>query len=154
MSTPGEIPSRWLVMFAALVIGAMFVSAPARAQKVPDKLLQEVLVKATLLTFNDANVTGNYTVLHAKLSKPFRDKFAPERLKEVFKEFATKHIDFDIIAAKAPIPSQEPSVSDEGLLKLYGYFDTTPSRVYYELEFILSDGEWKAIKINVNLKKP
>jgi hypothetical protein len=37
---------------------------------------------------------------------------------------------------------------------LYGYFDTSPSRVHYELEFIMSDGEWKATKINVNLKKP
>jgi len=36
-----------------------------------------VLIKVTLLTFNDANVTGNYTVLHAKLSKPFRDQFPP-----------------------------------------------------------------------------
>ena len=154
MSTPQEIPNRRLAMFAALVIGAMFVSAPARAQKVPDKTTQEIIVKATLLTFSDANVTGNYTVLHAKLSKPFRDQFPPERLKEVFKPFAEKHINLDIVAAKAPIPNQEPSVSDQGVLKLYGYFDTTPNRVNYELEFILSDGEWKAIKINVSLKKP
>jgi hypothetical protein len=132
----------------------MFVSAPASAQKVPDKMLQEVLVKATLLSFNDANVTGNYTVLHAKLSKPFRDQFPPEKLKTAFKEFADKHIDFDIIAAKPPISSEEPSVTDGGVLKLYGYFDTSPSRVLYQLEFIMSDGEWKATKIDVNLKKP
>jgi hypothetical protein len=106
------------------------------------------------LSFNDANVTGIYTVLHAKLSKPFRDQFPPERLKEVFKEFHDKQIDFDIIAAKPPIMSQEPRVSDEGKLMLYGYFDTSPSRVHYELEFIMSDGEWKATKINVQLKKP
>jgi hypothetical protein len=154
MSTPREIPGRRLAIFAALVIGAMFVSAPARAQKVPDKTLQEVLVKATLLSFNDANVTGNYTVLHAKLSKPFRDQFPPDRLKTAFKEFSDKHIDFDIIAAKPPIASEEPSVSDQGVLKLYGYFDTSPSRVHYQLEFIMSDGEWKATKIDVNLKKP
>jgi hypothetical protein len=154
MSTPREISGRCFAIFAALVFGAMFVSAPAHAQKVPDKSLQEVLIKATLLTFNDANVTGNYAVLHAKLSKPFRDQFPPEKLKTAFKEFSDKHIDFDIIAAKAPIASEEPSVSDQGVLKLYGYFDTSPSRVHYQLEFIMSDGEWKATKIDVNLKKP
>jgi hypothetical protein len=147
-------PGRWLALVAALAIGTIFVSVPAQAQKVPDKVSQEVLVKGTLLTFNDANVTGNYTVLHAKLSKPFRDQFPPERLKEAFKEFNAKNIDFDIIAAKPPVSSQEPSVSDQGVLKLYGYFDTSPSRVYYELEYIMSDGEWKPTKINVNLKKP
>ena len=55
--------------------------------------------ESSLLSFNDANVTGNYTVFHAKLSKPFRQQFTPERLKETFKSFAEKQIDFDIIAA-------------------------------------------------------
>jgi len=127
-------------------------ATPVFAQKVPDKPLQEVLIKTTLLTFNDANVTGNYTVMHAKLSKPFREQFPPERLKEVFKQFHEKHIDFDVIAAKPPISSQDPKVTETGVLQLYGYFDTTPSRVVYELEYIMSDGEWKPTRINVNIK--
>jgi hypothetical protein len=36
---------------------------------------------------------------------------------------------------------------------LYGYLDASPkSRVHFELEYIMSEGEWKPIKINVNLK--
>ncbi len=132
----------------------MMIARPAAAQPVPIPIVQEALIKATLLTFNDANITGNYDVLYAKLSKPFRDKFPPERLKEVFKVFADKHVDFKIIAAKAPIAKQEPSVNDKGVLSLYGHFDTTPSHVYYELEYIMSDGEWKPIRIDVNIRKP
>jgi hypothetical protein len=56
--------------------------------------------------------------------------------------------------AKPPVESQPARVTDNGVLMLYGYFDTTPSRVHYELEFIMSDGEWKPIRINVQLKKP
>jgi hypothetical protein len=135
---------------AAAVCG----SGPAAAQPVPIPVVQEALIKSTLLTFNDANVTGDYDVLHAKLSKPFRDKFPPDRLKEAFKAFADAHVDFKIIAAKTPIAKQEPTVNEKGVLSLYGHFDTTPSHVYYELEFIMSDGEWKPIKINVNVRKP
>ena len=69
----------------------------------PSERALEALVKATLLTFNDANVTGNYEVFHAKLSKPFREQFPPERLKRAFKEFNEKHIDFDVIAAMKPV---------------------------------------------------
>ena len=128
---------------------------PALAQKVPDKATQEALIKGTLLTFNDANVTGNYTVLHAKSSKPFRDQFPPDRLQEAFKDFREKHIDFDIIAARQIVMSQEPKVNDDGKLMLYGYLDASPkSRVHFELEYIMSEGEWKPIKINVNLKAP
>ena len=143
-----------LALFVALAVGVMFLSAPAHAQKVPGAVTQEIIIKETLLTFNDANVTGNYSILHAKASKPFRDQFSPERLKEVFKEFASKGIDIALVVAKTPIASQEPSVSDKGILTLVGYFDTTPSRVYYDLGFLMSDGEWKPLKLNVNLKKP
>jgi hypothetical protein len=139
------------IVFAA-ALGMMLATSPALAQKAPDPVTQEVLVKSTLLTFNDANVTGNYTVMHAKLSKPFRDKFSPERLKEVFKVFHEKQIDIDLIAAKQPTASKPAQVDDNGVLQLHGYFDTSPSRVHYELDYIMSDGEWKPVRINVQLK--
>jgi hypothetical protein len=145
---------RVLVGLVAGAIGSMMIASPASAQKVPIPIVQEALIKSTLLTFNDANITGDYDVLYAKLSKPFQDKFPPERLKEAFKIFAEKHVDFKIIAAKAPIAKQEPAVNDRGILSLYGHFDTTPSHVYYELEFIRSDDEWKPIRIDVNIRRP
>jgi hypothetical protein len=127
---------------------------PAQAQKAPPPEQQEVLIKTTLLTFNDANVTQNYNVLHAKLSKQFRDQFSPERLKEVFKPFVDQKIDIDLIAAKAPIPAKAAEVDDRGVLSLSGHFDTKPSHVFYDLGYVMSDGEWKPIKINVNVKPP
>ena len=136
-----------------LFLGASLLPALSQ-QRVPSAELQEVLVKASLLSFNDANVTGNYAVFHAKLSKPFRDQFSPEKLAEIFKEFRDKRIDFDIIAAKKPVSTEEPKIADNGILSIKGYFETTPSRVNYDLAFIMSDGEWKLIKVNVDVKKP
>jgi hypothetical protein len=141
-------------LLAVLFLNAAIAVTPALAQKPPNETLQEVLIKATLLTFNDANVTGNYTVLHAKLSKPFRDQFTPDKLKEAFKAFHDNHIDFDIIAAKKPILREPAKVDDSGALSLEGHFDTSPSQVHFELRFIRSEGEWKPIRINVQLKKP
>jgi hypothetical protein len=101
--------TRLLVLAGVLVVASLTSFSPALAQlKIPSKTMQEVLIKTTLLTFNDANVTGNYAVLHAKGTKPFRDQFPPERLKEVFKAFVDNHIDFDIIAAKTPQPRRKP----------------------------------------------
>jgi tetratricopeptide (TPR) repeat protein len=134
--------------------GVLLVAGSALAQSLPNPTLQEILVKASLLTFNDANVTGNYTVLHAKLAKPFRDKFSPEQLKQTFKGFADKRIDFDLIAAKPIVPTAEAQINSNGVLMLRGYFDTTPSRVSYELDFLQSEGEWKLIDINVKVRPP
>jgi hypothetical protein len=143
-----------LAVAVLLAIPALHASwgAAQVESKVPSALIQEVLIKTYLLTLNDANITGNYTVLQARLAKPFRDQFDAERLKTVFKSFADKKIDYGIIAAKPPVASSESRIDNRGALVLRGYFDTAPSRVSYELDFIPSEGEWKPIKLNVHVK--
>ena len=145
----------------AALAGALVLALPAWSaawsaarveSKVPGALEQEVMIKTYLLTLNDANLTGDYTVLHARLAKPFREQFSAERLKKIFKPFADKKIDYGIIAAKPPVASSESRIDNRGALILRGYFDTKPSRVIYELDFIPSEGEWKPIKVNVHVK--
>ena len=137
------------------VTALMLVASLAQAQnKVPSERALEALVKTTLLTFNDANVTGNYEVFHAKLSKPFREQFPVERLARRFQEFNKKHVDFDIVAALKPSYDPAPKVDDDGKLLVKGYFPTEPLQVHFDLEFIPSDGEWKLIGINVKVGDP
>jgi hypothetical protein len=134
-----------------LVVGA------AQAQnmnKVPTERGLEVLVRTSLLSFNDANITGNYTVLHDKLSKPFRQEFPPERLKEAFREFSEKNVDIELVAVLKPTYEPAPTIDSEGKLVVRGYFPTEPIRVNFNLAFIPSDGEWKLIRLNVKLDKP
>ena len=79
------------------------------------------------------------------------DRYSREQLAGVFKAFHDQKINFAIIATKQPVASEPPRV-DSGVLKLYGYFDTAPSRLSYLLEFIGSEGEWKASRVEVHLK--
>ena len=135
----------------------LLVAGAAQAQnmtKVPTERGLEVLVKTSLLSFNDANITGNYTVLHDKLSKPFRQEFPPERLKEAFKDFSEKNIDIELVAVLKPTYEPAPAIDSEGKLVVRGYFPTEPIRVNFNLAFIPSDGEWKLIRLNVKLDKP
>ena len=142
--------------FAIALIGALFLIAPAQAQdKVPIPMLQEILIKTSLLTFNDANLTGNYTVMHAKLAKPFRDKITVDALKQGFKGFADQKIDIGLVAAMSPVHSREAVINTaRGSLELRGYFDTKPSRVTYELDFLPVDGQWRLAQIDVRVRPP
>jgi hypothetical protein len=138
---------------ASLLVVLIALAASARAEdKVPSALLQEILIKTSLLTLNDANITGNYAVLHAKLAKPFRDQFSPERLKQAFKTIADQKLDYGLIAARPPVATAEATIDKRGALLLRGYFDTRPSRLSYELDFLPSEGEWKPIKLNIDIK--
>lgn len=140
---------------AGTLVSALLLLMPAHAQdKVPSAILQEILIKSTLLTFNDANLTGNYTVLHAKLAKPFRDKISPDGLKQAFKGFADQKINLGLVAAMPPVASSEATIDVRGALQLRGYFATKPSRVSYELYFLPSEGEWKPAMIDVRIKPP
>ena len=141
--------SRMMCALALLLV----VSSAQAQNKVPSEQPLEALVKVSLLSFNDANVTGNYEVFHAKLSKPFRDQYPPEKLERTFREFSKKHVDVDIIAALKPVYDPAPQV-DDGKLLVKGYFPTEPKRVYFDLGFIPSDGEWKLFKINVKVDDP
>ncbi len=146
---------RWRAL--AALAGAVLLSWPAWGaarveSKVPSAFIQEVMIKTYLLTLNDANITGDYSVLHARLAKPFREQFDAARLKKIFGSFHDKKIDFGLIAAKPPVASEKTRIDDRGALVMRGYFDTTPARLLYELDFIPSEGEWKPIKINVHIK--
>lgn len=129
--------------FVAAIIGTLLLVSPAQEDdKLPSAQYQEILIKTSLLRPNDANLTGNYAVLHAELAKPFRDQFTPEQLKQAFKTFADQKPDWGLIATKPPIASSEAKIDSRGGLKLRHYFDTRPNRLSYELDFLSSVGEW------------
>ena len=85
------------------------------------------------------------------MSKPFRQQFTVEKLKDTFREFNEKSIDIDIVSAMQPAFTTPPAVDGDGKLNVKGFFPTDPTRVNFELSFIPSDGEWKLISINVKL---
>jgi len=139
---------------------ALFLAIQPAAAQMPSELQREILIKSTLITFNDANITGNYTVMHARLDKRFSSSVTVERLKDAFKSFTQNSIDFDSIVALKPTLTEEPKIDDRNALLLRGYFDarptriaTNPSRISFVLDYFLSDGEWKLIRINVDVKQ-
>ena len=137
----------------AVLVGALLLAMPAYAENtVPTAQVQEKLIKTSLLTFNDANLTGNYAVMHAKLAKPFRDKFSPDQLKKAFKSFIDQKIDLAPIVLKPPVATTETKIDGRGALQLRGYFDTAPSRVLYEIDFVPSESEWKPIALDVKVR--
>ena len=136
----------------AAVISGLAPCAPALAQGMPSPFVQEVLVKSILLTISDAVAADNFTVLHAKISKPFRDQFPPEKLQAVFKDLVDKHAVFDAVVARPIIADEEAKIDEKGVLRLKGHFETTPKQVKYQLGFFPSDGTWKLSGVTIDIE--
>ena len=141
-------------LIAALLVmaAATGVSTGATAQGMPSPFVQEVLIKSILVTLSDAVASDNFTVMHTKISKPFRDQFPPEKLRNVFKDLIEKHAVFDAVVAKPIVSDADAKIDDNGVLRLKGHFETSPKQVKYQLGFIASDGLWKLSGITIDIE--
>jgi hypothetical protein len=133
---------------------ALIAVCPVRAsaQGMPSPFVQEVLVKSILVTLSDAVAADNFTVLHTKISKPFRDQFPPEKLRAIFKELIDKHAVFDAVVASPIISDEDAKIDEKGVLRLKGHFETTPKQVKYRLGFIPADGTWKLSGVSIDIE--
>jgi len=110
------------VIIAMVMIVVCF--QPADAASVPSDDEQEVLIRTTLMTFNDANMTGIYSVLHAKASKEVQAQLSIEKLFETFKPFRTNQLFFEDIIYEDYDSYEDAKYDDEGALVLAGVFKT------------------------------
>ncbi|KAB2847521.1 MAG: hypothetical protein F9K44_13235 [Hyphomicrobiaceae bacterium] len=121
-----------------------------------------MLVKATLASLNDANLTGNYAVLHARSSRQVREQLTPQSFFDAFKVFREQGIDLGPVLTLRPTFSAKPAIGEENRLVLKGHFDTSGQRqrfpaarydrVAFDMDFIQSEGAWKMIRVNVDVK--
>ena len=136
--------------FALILMLTAFAAAPTPAQEIPDAIIQEAMIKEAMITFNDANLTGNYDVLLAKTAAPFRQKFTSADLTEMFKGFVEQKIDIATVAGMDPIDDVPPVVSG-GVLSFKGHFATTPSPVNYALDFMVDNSAWRLVGFDITI---
>jgi hypothetical protein len=146
---------RYWARFRWAAIAALLVAASpptARALDMPSPFVQEVLIKSILVTLNDAVASDNFTVFHAKISKPFRDQFPPDKLRAIFKDLIEKHAVFDAVVASPVIAEEDARIDEKGVLRLKGRFDTAPKKVKYQLGFIPSESQWKLSGVTIDIE--
>ena len=139
------------LVIAGVLVTVVFASVQTKAQEIPDAMLQEALVKEALITFNDANMTGNYEVMRLRTAKPFQDKFTPEDLLGMFKSFGDQDVDIATVAGMDIVEDAAAKV-ENGVLTLSGHFETSPLRVNYVLDFMVEENDWALIGIDVSAK--
>ena len=144
----------WARFRWAAAVALLIAASPTRAHALdmPSPFVQEVLIKSILVTLNDAVASDNFTVFNAKISKPFRDQFPPDKLRAIFKDLIEKHAVFDAVVASPVIAEEAAKIDEKGVLRLKGRFDTTPKKVKYRLGFIPSEGQWKLSGVTIDIE--
>ncbi|MTD96257.1 hypothetical protein GIW81_18105 [Hyphomicrobium sp. xq] len=131
-------------------------AAPAAAkpaavsQPMPDGAALNILIRRTLLTVNDANMSGNYSVLRDLAAPGFQQENDVKKLAEIFAALRNSKIDFAPIVYFDPKLVRQPEFIKEGRLRLTGFMPTKPQQVNFDMLFENIAGTWRLYGIAVN----
>lgn len=132
---------------------AVKMMAPPQPAQI-DRNSALILVRTTLVALQQANQTGNYSVLYGISAPGFQNVNSPERLAQIFGNLRSKGFDFSGVVVLEPQFTILPEVYENGVMRMGGFFPSVPMQVYFELQFFPVQGQWKLLAIGVNVGSP
>ena len=111
-----------------------------------------ILVQTAVVALSQANLTSNYTVLHALAAPDFQKNNPPEKLAQVFAE--VRKIDLTPVILYSPQLSRPPVIDDKNMLRLTGFYKTTPQQVLFDILYQPVGGHWRLFGISVGTQTP
>jgi hypothetical protein len=101
-----------------------------------------ILIRSTLLALDQANKTGNYTVLRDLGSAEFQANSAA-RLAEIFAQHRRDNLDLSGVAVIDPQLTVLPQIEPNGMMRMAGFFPSVPAQVNFELVYAPMGGRWR-----------
>lgn len=146
--------------FALTVLG---IAAPAHAQSVagarlntpaqiPDETGRAKLIWATMLAIDDANLSGNYSVLRDTSAPDFQQNNDPAKLAQIFAGVRAAHLDLSNTLLLEPTYSGPPEFDRSGLMRLRGAFGLRPVAILFDLGYQWVDGRWRLYAVSIGSK--
>ena len=113
-----------------------------------------LMVRNAIIALNQANLTGNYSVLRDMGTPNFQITNSSARLAEAFSTLRARKLDISPIMFFNPKFASPPSIQDGQVLRVTGLFPTTPEQVNFDLAFQMFGEQWMLAAIAVNVAPP
>jgi hypothetical protein len=124
-------------------------TAPVRSPALPSPISTLAMVRSVLLAVDQANKTGNYTVLRDLGSPNFRNTNDAAKLAQVFAPLRSQGIDMLPVAVVVPAYKEPPRLTAQRMLYVAGQFQIAPRRVNFELLFEVVGREWRLYGVSI-----
>jgi hypothetical protein len=108
------------------------------------------LIRSTLITLNDANHSGNYTVLRDLAAPDFQARNTAADLSQIFSDLRRRNFDLYGAALLAPQLTSVPALDQRGFLHLAGFFPTRPQQINFDLLFQVVANQWRLYGISIS----
>jgi hypothetical protein len=120
---------------------------------IPDDIHIILMIRSAVIALNQANITGNYTVLREMGTANFQMTNSPARLAEVFATLRSRKIDMSPVMVFNPKLTSAP-VLDGQVLKVAGYFPTSPEQVQFDLAYQHAGDQWLLAGVAISVAPP
>lgn len=134
---------------------------PAAAQqqtsprpKLPDPYKLNLLIRSTILAVDQANRTGNYTVLRDLASPKFQKANSKAKLAEIFAGLRKRKLDLSPVMLFDPKLVTAPAIDAGGMLRLTGFIPTQPEQILFDFAFEFDEGKWRLFGIALDVRPP
>ena len=121
---------------------------------VPSDDVLLILIRATLIALNQANVTGNYTVLRDLGAPAFKENNSADKLAQVFASIRQRKLDLTLVLLVQPKLYRKPVITPKGLLRITGFFPTDREPINFDLLFQAVEGRWRLFGISADAASP
>jgi len=151
---------RFFSVFLAALLAASFsprafaqsANKPAAPHQVQiDRNGVLILTKQTLIALDQANKTGNYSVLRDLAAPSFASANNPARLTEIFANLRRDKVDLSGVIVLEPQLTKLPELDQNGMMHFAGFFPSAPAQINFELIFAPVDGQWKLFGLAASL---
>lgn len=133
-------------------------SSTTNSGDTPSDSVVEGLVKATTEDFADGVEASDFDALRSGASVDFQESYSADEIRNAFKSYIDKKrvvlpilrkVDSaDVNFSRAPSIRTEKGLS---ILMAAGEFKTKPYKVRFDYEYVMRGGEWKLLKLVINI---
>ena len=114
---------------------------------VPSDDVLLLLIRSTLIALNQANVTGNYSVLRDLAAPSFKEANSADKLAQVFAKMRERKLDLSLILVIQPKLYRRAEIGPKGILRITGFFEMEPKPINFDLMFQAVQGRWRLFGI-------
>jgi hypothetical protein len=143
----------WALAFIVLLGAGAIATGATEQQAKPAQIDRSgvlILVRSTLIALDQANKTGNYTVLRDIGSPAFQANSAA-RLGEIFAGLRRDALDLSGVLVIDPQLTLLPELDAEGMMRMTGFFPSAPAQINFDLVYAPVNGQWRLFGISVGL---
>lgn len=146
---------------ASLLTCLIHISVPAWAgdeapMSAPDVPSAAALVRATLLSLNEANLTGNYSVLRDASAPEFRRGFTEARLASIFAVLREKRVDLSTSVTLEPVIAHTDYMPSRHVVAYRGRVPAAATGslrfdVNFDVAYQYVEGRWRLFMLDLSL---